>query len=429
MMTYNEAVDYLFNAAPLFQNIGAGAYKEGLYNSMELDKHFGYPHRQFKTIHIAGTNGKGSCSHTIAAILQEAGYKVGLYTSPHLIDFRERIRVNGVMIDEESVISFVENERSFFEPLHPSFFELTTALAFKYFAEQQVDVAVIEVGLGGRLDCTNIITPDLSVITNISFDHVQFLGDTLSKIASEKAGIIKQNVPVVVGETTNETKIAFENKAHEMKSLIRFAEEEHEIISLERSNGEVVYQTQTFGSIKATLTGACQIKNTATILTTVKELQNSGYHINTEHVKSGFQNVCRLTGLQGRWQKMSTKPDVICDTGHNLAGIEYIVKQLNEYDAENIRIVIGMVNDKDVTGVLSILPRNAIYYFTKASVQRAMNENDFYEKATVAGLRGKKYPDVRSAFEAATAEASEKDLIFVGGSTFIVADFLSFFKA
>ena len=428
-MTYNEAVDYLFNAAPLFQNIGAGAYKEGLYNSMELDKHFGYPHRQFKTIHIAGTNGKGSCSHTIAAILQEAGYKVGLYTSPHLIDFRERIRVNGVMIDEESVISFVENERSFFEPLHPSFFELTTALAFKYFAEQQVDVAVIEVGLGGRLDCTNIITPDLSVITNISFDHVQFLGDTLSKIASEKAGIIKQNVPVVVGETTNETKIAFENKAHEMKSLIRFAEEEHEIISLERSNGEVVYQTQTFGSIKATLTGACQIKNTATILTTVKELQNSGYHINTEHVKSGFQNVCRLTGLQGRWQKMSTKPDVICDTGHNLAGIEYIVKQLNEYDAENIRIVIGMVNDKDVTGVLSILPRNAIYYFTKASVQRAMNENDFYEKATVAGLRGKKYPDVRSAFEAATAEASEKDLIFVGGSTFIVADFLSFFKA
>ena len=199
MMTYNEAVDYLFNAAPLFQNIGAGAYKEGLYNSMELDKHFGYPHRQFKTIHIAGTNGKGSCSHTIAAILQEAGYKVGLYTSPHLIDFRERIRVNGVMIDEESVISFVENERSFFEPLHPSFFELTTALAFKYFAEQQVDVAVIEVGLGGRLDCTNIITPDLSVITNISFDHVQFLGDTLSKIASEKAGIIKQNVPVVVG--------------------------------------------------------------------------------------------------------------------------------------------------------------------------------------------------------------------------------------
>lgn len=429
MMTYNEAVDYLFNAAPLFQNIGAGAYKEGLYNSMELDKHFGYPHRQFKTIHIAGTNGKGSCSHTLAAILQEAGYKVGLYTSPHLIDFRERIRVNGVMIDEESVISFVENERSFFEPLHPSFFELTTALAFKYFAEQQVDVALIEVGLGGRLDCTNIITPDLSVITNISFDHVQFLGDTLSKIASEKAGIIKQNVPVVVGETTNETKIVFENKAHEMKSLIRFAEEEHEIISLERTNGEVVYQTQTFGSIKATLTGACQIKNTATILTAVKELQNSGYHINTEHVKSGFQNVCRLTGLQGRWQKMSTKPDVICDTGHNLAGIEYIVKQLNEYEAENIRIVIGMVNDKDVTGVLSILPRNAIYYFTKASVQRAMNENDFYEKATVAGLRGKKYPDVRSAFEAATAEASEKDLIFVGGSTFIVADFLSFFKA
>lgn len=428
-MTYNEAVDYLFNAAPLFQNIGAGAYKEGLYNSLELDRHFGHPHRNFKTIHIAGTNGKGSCSHTLAAILQEAGYKVGLYTSPHLLDFRERIRVNGEMIPKSEVVAFVEKERSFFEPLHPSFFELATSLAFKYFSEQHVDVAVIEVGLGGRLDCTNIITPELSVITNISFDHVQFLGDTLEKIAFEKSGIIKDKTPVIVGETVPETKSVFVNKSREMKSLIRFVEEEDEIISTEKNLNGMIYDTRHFGRIHAVLSGGCQTKNTATILSAVKELRNVGFRIEDVHVQSGFHNVCHLTGLQGRWQKVGEKPEIICDTGHNYAGIKYIAEQLHQHTSGTVRIVMGMVSDKDVTKVLSILPKNAVYYFAKASVKRAMNENELMEKGLAAGLKGEMFPDVSSAFSSALADASEEDLIFVGGSTFIVADFLAIKKA
>lgn len=428
-MDYKETIEYLFNSAPLFQNIGAGAYKEGLYNTKVLDEHFAHPHLSFKTIHVAGTNGKGSCSHAIASVLQEAGYKVGLYTSPHLVDFRERIRVNGKPISEQYVIDFVEHERAFFEPLHPSFFELTTAMAFKFFADEKVDVAVIEVGLGGRLDCTNIITPDVSIITNISFDHVQFLGDTLAKIASEKAGIIKPNIPVVIGETTPETKPVFISKAEEQNAPIIFAEEQDEVMGeCLLAKGGFDYQTKTFGLITAELGGLCQTKNTRTIIEALKQLIGKGYRITRQNVADGFASVCKNTGLMGRWQKLSDKPKVICDTGHNVGGIQYIVKQLELQEYDNLRIVMGMVNDKDISTVLSMMPKHAVYYFTQASVKRAMPCRDFKAKAAGYGLEGDAYPTVRQAYEAALHDASQNDLVFVGGSSFIVADLLSFVK-
>ena len=428
-MDYKETIEYLFNSAPLFQNIGAGAYKEGLYNTKVLDEHFAHPHLSFKTIHVAGTNGKGSCSHTIASVLQEAGYKVGLYTSPHLVDFRERIRVNGKPISEQYVIDFVEHERAFFEPLHPSFFELTTAMAFKFFADEKVDVAVIEVGLGGRLDCTNIITPDVSIITNISFDHVQFLGDTLAKIASEKAGIIKPNIPVVIGETTPETKPVFISKAEEQNAPIIFAEEQDEVMGeCLLAKGGFDYQTKTFGLITAELGGLCQTKNTRTIIEALKQLIGRGYRITRQNVADGFASVCKNTGLMGRWQKLSDKPKVICDTGHNVGGIQYIVKQLELQEYDNLRIVMGMVNDKDISTVLSMMPKHAVYYFTQASVKCAMPCRDFKAKAAGYGLEGDAYPTVRQAYEAALHDASQNDLVFVGGSSFIVADLLSFLK-
>ena len=425
-MTYQETIDYLFNSTPLFQNVGKDAYKEGLENTHLLDEHFGHPHRQFKTIHVAGTNGKGSCSHTLAAILQSAGYKVGLYTSPHLVDFRERIRINGTPVSEAYVIDFVENHRAFFEPLHPSFFELTTAMAFNYFAEQQVDVAVIEVGLGGRLDCTNIIRPDLCVITNISFDHVQFLGDTLAKIASEKAGIIKEGIPVVIGETTPETKPVFAEKAIQVNAPIHFAEEEQFLLeSSINEQGKRIYQTKEYADLEGELGGLCQIKNTNTLLSAIRILQDIGYNINDTHVREGFAHVCSLTGLMGRWQKILETPVAYCDTGHNKAGIQYIVEQLSRQTYRQLHIVMGMVNDKDISGVLAMLPKDAIYYFTKASVSRALNENEVKRLAGEAGLEGNTYPSVKDAFEAAQASAHLDDFIFVGGSTFIVADLLS----
>ena len=425
-MTYQETIDYLFNSTPLFQNVGKDAYKEGLENTHLLDEHFGHPHRQFKTIHVAGTNGKGSCSHTLAAILQSAGYKVGLYTSPHLVDFRERIRINGTPVNEAYVIDFVENHRAFFEPLHPSFFELTTAMAFNYFAEQQVDVAVIEVGLGGRLDCTNIIRPDLCVITNISFDHVQFLGDTLAKIASEKAGIIKEGIPVVIGETTPETKPVFAEKAIQVNAPIHFAEEEQFLLeSSINEQGKRIYQTKEYADLEGELGGLCQIKNTNTLLSAIRILQDIGYNINDTHVREGFAHVCSLTGLMGRWQKILETPVAYCDTGHNKAGIQYIVEQLSRQTYRQLHIVMGMVNDKDISGVLAMLPKDAIYYFTKASVSRALNENEVKRLAGEAGLEGNTYPSVKDAFEAAQASAHLDDFIFIGGSTFIVADLLS----
>lgn len=423
-MTYEQAINYLYESAPLFQNIGAGAYKEGLGNTELLDKHFQHPHRQYATIHVAGTNGKGSVSHTLASILQSQGMKVGLYTSPHLTDFRERIRVNGEMIPQARVVSFVEQERTFFEPLHPSFFELTTALALQYFAEENVDIAVIEVGLGGRMDCTNIIQPLVSIITNISFDHIQFLGNTLEKIASEKAGIIKPGIPAIVGEWGKESVAeVFMNKAEEAGTSLVFADRENEIVDFTLTPGQgYTYHTATFGTIHGELEGLCQEKNTATILEAIKALRRKGIHISNQAVQDGFAKVSIHTGLRGRWQKIADKPLTICDTGHNVGGMQYITRQLATTPHQVLHIVIGMVNDKDVNTVLSMLPQDATYYFTQASVKRAMPSDQFSQEASRHGLKGQCYPTVHDAYLAAKAASSEEDLIFIGGSTFIVAD-------
>lgn len=428
-MNYLETVNYLFNIAPVFEHIGASAYKEGLDNTYLLDEHFGHPHRKFKSIHIAGTNGKGSCSHTLAAILQNDGYKVGLYTSPHIMDFRERIKINGECISKEYVIEFVNQEKSLFEKIHPSFFEVTTALAFKYFAEQHVDYAIIEVGLGGRLDCTNIITPILSIITNISFDHTNFLGNTLEKIAKEKAGIIKPNIPVIIGETTNETKPVFKSCAENMNAEIIYADENDEIISFTMNeNGGITYNTKSYGIIQGELGGLYQKKNTNTILHAVKFLYKQHIIKNTGSINNGFYNVCRLTGLIGRWQKIGSNPSVICDTGHNVGGWTYISRQLQVQKYNKLHIVFGMVNDKDVDGVMCLLPKNAHYYFTKPQSKRAILEKDIQRKAMMHGLAGDCYNDVPSAYTAAKKMATPDDMIFIGGSSYIVSDLLLYIR-
>lgn len=430
-MTYEETIQYLFNSAPLFQHVGGAAYKEGLSTTHILDAHFNHPHNQYKTIHIAGTNGKGSCAHTIAAILQHTGLKVGLYTSPHLVDFRERIRINGEMMPQQYVIDFVEEERSFFEPLHPSFFELTTALAFKYFAEQHVDVAVIEVGLGGRLDCTNIISPILSVITNISFDHTQFLGNTFAQIASEKAGIIKHKVPVIIGECNAETRPVFEHKAHEVEAPILFAEDNKEVLSSEFSDlfGHKLrhYTTRSFGDIYGELTGECQIKNANTILCALHSLSKI-FSVTHEDITYAFEHVCEMTGLRGRWQILQEHPTIICDTGHNTGGWQYLAHQLAQIatSGNKLHIVFGMASDKDIERVMSTLPHEACYYWTKASVKRATSEQTIANIATKYDLHGKTYSNVAEAYEAAVNNASTNDYIYVGGSSFIVADLLRY---
>lgn len=416
-MNYKDTIEYLYNAAPAFEKVGADAYKEGLSNTMALDSHFSHPHRSYKTVHIAGTNGKGSCSHTIAAILQSQGYRVGLYTSPHLIDFRERIRVNGKPIPEQRVIDFVNGEREYFEPLHPSFFELTTALAFKYFQEEEVDIAVIEVGLGGRLDCTNVITPMLSVITNISFDHTQFLGNTLAKIAGEKAGIIKHRVPCLIGEYNEETKPVFIEKARQMEAPITFAQDN-------QMDTDIAFE----------LKGSYQENNKNTILNAVAILREQ-IDISDKSIAHGMENVCGMTGLMGRWQTLSTTPLTICDTGHNLAGWKYLSRQIaetaqqrqNAYSDKNpaTRIIFGMVDDKDIDSVLSLMPKNARYYFCQADTHRAIPAEKVKAMAESKGLRGQPFSSVAKAYEQALADSAEEDFVFVGGSSYIVADLLS----
>ena len=424
-MTYAETVQYLFNSTPVFEKVGAPAYKEGLGTTIALDEHFGHPHTHYKTIHVAGTNGKGSCSHSLAAILQSEGYRVGLYTSPHLVDFRERIRVNGQCISEEYVIDFVDRERTFFEPLHPSFFELTTALAFKYFADQKVDIAVIEVGLGGRLDCTNIISPILSVITNISFDHTQFLGHTLAHIAGEKAGIIKKGIPVVIGENTSETRPVFEKTATERQAPIVFAEDTNEIASCRHTPNGILYHTRHYGDIIGELQGEYQVKNTNTILHAAKALQDQGILQHKESVVQGLSHICALTGLEGRWQRLADHPVVICDTGHNVGGWEYLCHQIAEYPCKQRRIIFGMVDDKDIDHVMKMLPADATYYFTKAVTKRAIPEEKVHKIATSYGLTGNAYPSVPDAYKKALSDADGEDFIFVGGSSYIVADLLT----
>jgi len=419
-MTYEETIEYLYNLAPMFQQVGSSAYKEGMENSFLIDKHLNHPHQQYKTIHVGGTNGKGSTSHLLASILQEAGYKTGLYTSPHLLDFRERIKVNGEMIDKTFVVDFFDRNLTFFESLQPSFFELTTGMAFAYFAEQQVDVAVIEVGLGGRLDCTNVIAPVLSIITNISFDHVQLLGNTLTAIAREKAGIIKAGAPVVIGEAAGEVEEFFKS----FKSLKVFAQEQNLIHSAKLlPSGYWQFETPDYPKLVDELGGWAQEKNAATVLCAINILKDV-FSIPPEDVYRGFRYVIENTGLMGRWQIVGQHPKIVLDTGHNKAGIEYIAHQLQSEKYDRLHIVFGMANDKDITSVLGLLPQNALYYFTQANIPRALDARLLAEKAAEFKLKGEAYPTVNEAFSAAKQNAAEKDFIFVGGSTFVVADTL-----
>ncbi|GHT03382.1 tetrahydrofolate synthase [Bacteroidia bacterium] len=429
-VAYQQTIDYLYAFAPMFQQVGSTAYKEGMENSYAIDAHLGYPHTKYKTIHVAGTNGKGSVSHLLASVLQEAGYKVGLYTSPHLLDFRERIRVNGQPVSKAFVVDFVAKEKVFFESIRPSFFELTTGMAFAYFAEKQVDVAVIEVGLGGRLDCTNVITPVLSIITNISLDHTNLLGNTVEAIAREKAGIIKPDVPVVIGEADNPAvKQVFMDAARHCgldpqssEKGITFAEE----IAGQARNDDSEYP-----NLVNELKGYAQEKNTTTVLCALCVIagltRNPQYHftIPDKAVYAGFSRVIENTGLMGRWQIIQKNPTIIFDTGHNVGGMQYNVRQLQALKAEKLHIVFGMVNDKDVSAVLALLPKEAIYYFTQASIPRALSADLLAKQASKFGLIGNPYSSVPEALGAASLAASEKDIIFVGGSTFVVADALA----
>lgn len=424
---YQEALDFLFSQLPMFSRVGAPAYKPGLDTSLALDSYFGHPHRKFKSIHVGGTNGKGSTSHSLAAVLQKQGYKTGLYTSPHLADFRERMRINGEMIPKEKVIDFVRRWRENDYQGHPSFFELTMMMAFDWFASEGVDYAVIEVGMGGRLDSTNIITPELCVITNISADHTQFLGDTPEKIATEKAGIIKSNIPVVIGEASGSVRDVFEAKAKSEASPITFADKSPLLESVEEIDGGWVCKWKE-GSFHFPLGGDYQLKNIETILHAIEAMRGMGIELSSKSVAEGLERVDTLTGLRGRWMILKDSPLTITDTGHNIAGMTYNMNQLRRLESERndceLRIVIGFVADKDIDKILSLLPREAHYYITNAQIPRALPASELKKKFEAAGLIGETYENVGKAYKAAEAAAKSQDIIFIGGSTFIVADFL-----
>ena len=428
-MTYAQTLDFLYSKLPMFTRVGAVAIKKDLHNTLAMCKALENPQNKFKSIHIAGTNGKGSTSHMLAAIFQKAGYKTGLYTSPHLKDFRERIRVNGKMVSKAFVKDFVNEQKKLIQEIEPSFFEVTVAMAFDYFAKQKVDVAIIEVGLGGRLDSTNIIMPELSVITNISLDHTNILGNTLPEIAFEKAGIIKPNIPVIIGERHLETEAVFITKATAQNANISFAEDVVDITNIKKNanylsanfnfkNGEQLE------NLKSDLTGSYQTKNLLTVLASVDQLNKIGFNINWDAVKDALKNVKKITGLQGRWQTLSKNPLVICDTGHNKAGITEVLQNINQTPHQNLHFVIGMVNDKDISGVLALLPKNATYYFCQPNLERALNVQQLYNQAKNYQLVGKTYLSVKEAFVTAKANAKPNDLVFVGGSTFVVAEVL-----
>ena len=428
-MTYKETLDYLFNKLPMFSHIGAAALKVDLTNTILLCEALGNPHRQFKSIHVAGTNGKGSTSHSLAAILQTGGYKTGLYTSPHLVDFRERIKVNGQWCDEQFVIDFTQKVIPLIEEIQPSFFEITVAMAFYYFAQQQVDVAVIEVGLGGRLDSTNIITPQLSIITNIGFDHVSILGNTLQGIAFEKAGIIKPSIPVVIGEALPETKSIFKDKANNENSPIIFAQQTRYVVNF---NAEphlltievAVNNTNEPETYQLDLPGLYQIKNLLTVLEATSQLNKIGYVLTRETIKKGLCNVKQLTGLHGRWEMIQKDPLLIVDVAHNEDGIKQLVEQLELCTYTHLHVVIGMAKDKDINGVLALLPKQATYYFTKAQIPRALNEQMMQAQGKAFGLIGNHYATVTDAVQAAKDHATKQDLILVCGSVFVVGEFL-----
>lgn len=411
-MNYRKTLEYLFARLPMYQRIGASAYKADLGNTIALCGLLQNPEKRFRSIHIAGTNGKGSTSHMIASVLQSAGFKTGLYTSPHLKDFRERIKINGKMIPKSYVSEFVHHNKKAFEDIQPSFFEYTAVMAFQYFADEKVDVAVIETGMGGRLDSTNVITPLLSVITNISKDHTAFLGDTLPKIAGEKAGIIKPGVPVVIGETQPVTSEIFIQKAKETGSKIFFADQ---LLPL-----DIILELID----EAPLKGLYQHKNIVTSYQAIRILIESGFSITEENIHHGYKNVIRQTGLQGRWQRIPGKPKTICDVGHNEAGISYILEQLKTEKFDRLHWVFGMVNDKDADSILKLLPDSAIYYFCKANIPRGLDAEELQKKASNFGLKGDVYLSVKEAFHAAKSAAGDQDLVFVGGSTFIVAEVL-----
>lgn len=432
-MTYQQTLQFMFDRLPMFHRVGKAAYKANLDNTTALDNYFGNPHKKFKTIHVAGTNGKGSVSHMLASVLQAAGYQTGLYTSPHLLDFRERIKINGKCIPEEEVTDFVNINLPLLEKINPSFFEMTVALAFGYFARQAVDAAVIEVGLGGRLDSTNIILPEVSVITNISFDHMDLLGDTLAKIAAEKAGIIKKNIPVVIGEANMETKPVFLEKAKQKTTEIYFADETYSVIQAHSGLFSQRFdikknEKKIFKNLSLDLAGAYQFKNIATVLCSLETLIEKGFKITDKNIYDGLKHAAQSTGLQGRWQVIGQDPLIICDTGHNPAGISYVVNQLKKVSYRNLHIIFGYVNDKDISPVLALLPQKATYYFTRASVPRALDENLLAEKAAEYSLQGTAHPAMQSAIESAKANSSANDLIFIGGSSFVVADALAYFK-
>ena len=431
-MDYKATLDYLFSQLPMFQRTGPAAYKNTLGNTLKLDENYGHPHRKYRTIHVAGTNGKGSVSHMLASVLQAAGYKTGLYTSPHLKDFRERIKINGQMMAESAVVDWVSNfvTNNDLWKIQPSFFELTVAMAFDYFAHQEIDVAIMEVGLGGRLDSTNIITPDVSIITNIGLDHTNLLGNTLEKIAGEKAGIIKTGVPVIIGTTQKETAPVFNEKAQEVDTSIYFSDQEYNVVySMLSMDGRQQLNVQKEGKdvypqLALDLLGQYQHKNIPAVLKAVDLLNGKDYKIAENCLREGLANVVTTTGLLGRWQVIGTNPLTVCDTGHNEDGIKSIVQQLENTAYKQLHFIFGTVGDKDPEKVLALLPKEANYYFVKADIARAMNADELAKRANEFGLVGEVYPSVNEAYKKARLVADKMDMIFVGGSTFVVAEVL-----
>jgi dihydrofolate synthase / folylpolyglutamate synthase len=429
-MTYPETLDYLFTRLPMYHRIGAAAYKADLTNTVAICNLLGNPQHSFHSVHVAGTNGKGSTSHMLASILQEKGFKTGLYTSPHLKDFRERIRINGVMIPEDNVVQFIEKYKFDFEVIQPSFFEMTVGLAFDYFRNEKVDIAIVEVGLGGRLDSTNVIMPLLSVITNISFDHKQFLGDTLVKIAVEKAGIIKRDIPVVIGETQENISHVFRNKALEHHAEITFADATFTAViktTSDTGDGKLILDIFRndklyLADLESSLKGNYQQKNIVTVIAACEQISSHFGGISPNDIRRGILNVIVNTGLMGRWQVLSTSPLTICDTGHNEAGLTEVLKQIELTPHQKLHFVFGLVNDKEIDNILNMLPKSATYYFCKADIPRGLDADELKEKANNSGLSGKSYSSVKSALQAAQEQASGNDLVFIGGSTFVVAE-------
>lgn len=431
-MNYQQTLDFLYSQLPMFQRIGAPAYKSNLNNTIEICSILGNPEQKFHSIHIAGTNGKGSVAHIVASVLQEAGYKVGLYTSPHLTDFRERIRINGKKIPQEKVVQFVQSNKSLFNKIEPSFFEYTFGMAIRYFAEENIDIAIMETGMGGRLDSTNVVKSIISVITNIGFDHTQFLGDTLQKIATEKAGIIKSKIPIIIGETQEEIQSVFEEIAKTNQSEIYFADKEYSLRCKKSENpvvDEIKFDVLKKGEVfiedlQTDLSGKYQLKNLVTAHKIIDLLQEHGFSISINHIKQGFKNTRQNTGLAGRWQVLNKYPLTICDTGHNVDGIRGNIEQLAEITHERLHIVFGLVNDKNIEPILNILPQNAIYYFCKANIPRGLDQYQLKEMAKHKGLIGNGYKSVDQAYKTASQHANTNDLIFIGGSTFVVAEVL-----